>query len=215
MLSPKDPVQTPCGCPEKVDRSLITEEDSDFYGIPATEDHSRVFFGHERPMPLVQISHWIAVWGPQTRWVDWVVGIRDCCFVHLHPFPYSLRSNFGANRVWLGAFKCKSQRVDLANWILAQPIFKCFIRTWVIWVPNGASKARQLPISQSLLVPSTRSTSPLRTASPPVQRMVPTLSSRSCPGCRMWSDDFCDRHLQRRWPFRDLLTSNQGFLWCF
>ena len=194
MLSPKDPVQTPCGCPEKMDRSLVAEEDSDFYGIPATEDHSRVFFGHERP-PLVQISHWIAVRSSTS-------------------FPILIEIKFWCKQSLIRCFKCKSQRVDLANWILAQPIFKCFIRTWVIWVPNGASKARQLPISQSLLVPSTRSTSPLRTASPPVQRMVPTLSSRSCPGCRMWSDDFCDRHLQRRWPFRDLLTSNQGFLWC-
>ena len=94
--------------------------------------------------------------------------------------------------------KCQAQRVDLAdNWMFAQP-------------NDAASKARQLPISQSLLVPSTRSTSPLlRPASPPVQRMVPTLSSRSCPGCRMWSNDFCDRHL-RRWKFQDLLTSNQG-----
>jgi len=45
--------------------------------------------------------------------------------------------------------------------------------------PKDPVQTPQLPISQSLLVPSTRSTSPLRTASPPVQRMVPTLSSRS------------------------------------
>ena len=41
---------------------------------------------------------------------------------------------------------------------------------------------RHLPMSQSLLVPSTRSTSPGRNLSP-VRQMVPTLSQRTWPGC--------------------------------